>query len=367
MMLHMSILSFQMSLWKVLIRLFVFIFIIMEITAVNADEDTTTDALYIESETTLQSAKYNRGESELSSKSDKERRTIGIGETVTLTAGGKPLGNIAELTWNITSGNEAIKVSTDSDSNELKGETLILTAKKSLKQDADVTVTFVTSEGRSPKETCQLKVVIPSEKKIEHINGGTPTNNPMVDLINNRGIGLIPSMRLKITLHPLEVNFGNIQVVERDEGSEPEGCSLDPGHKGNGVDELVEINDQNAFADNISGGIENYSSLKQYGGKNELPQTWEWVSRWYVHDCEETNCPGDSSPEEGRSNKDDLPTPSEPHSTIGDSADLKESRTKFILGYKKNAQGENNKIYVEISKFGFTVSRIQDESQNDYH
>lgn len=290
----MSILSFQIFLRKFLIRLFVFIFAILEMTAANADEDATADALYIKSKTTLQSAAYNRGESKLSSETDKERKTIGIGEAVTLTAGGKPLGNIAELTWNITSGKEAIKVDTDSDSDELKGETLTLTAKKSLKLDADITVTFVTSEGRSPRKPCQLKVVIPTTKEIEHINGGTPTNNPIVELINNNGSGLIPSARLKITLHPLEVNFGNIQVVERDEGSEPKGCTLDPGHKGNGVDEVAEVNDQNAFADNISGGIEDYSSLKQYGGENELPQTWEWVSRWYVHDCEETSCPGDS-------------------------------------------------------------------------
>ena len=63
-------------------------------------EEEDSGALRIETETEEYSADIYLGNTD-DRKADRERKTIGVGERITLTLTGKPLGNVDELEWNL--------------------------------------------------------------------------------------------------------------------------------------------------------------------------------------------------------------------------------------------------------------------------
>ncbi|MFQ7534574.1 MAG: hypothetical protein ACLRPT_05275, partial [Akkermansia muciniphila] len=103
----------------------------------------------IETETEEYSADIYLGNTD-DRKADRERKTIGVGERITLTLTGKPLGNVDELEWNLVEdGDKYVEMP-----EETKGKiSIVVTAKKRLQRDGSATVLAVTREGRNVKVT----------------------------------------------------------------------------------------------------------------------------------------------------------------------------------------------------------------------
>ena len=92
---------------------------------------TATGALRIETETEEYSADIYLGNTD-DRKADRERKTIGVGERITLTLTGKPLGNVDELEWNLVEdGDKYVEMP-----EETKGKiSIVVTAKKRLQRE----------------------------------------------------------------------------------------------------------------------------------------------------------------------------------------------------------------------------------------
>lgn len=201
-------------------------------------EEEDSGALRIETETEEYSADIYLGNTD-DRKADRERKTIGVGERITLTLTGKPLGNVDELEWNLVEdGDKYVEMP-----EETKGKiSIVVTAKKRLQRDGSATVLAVTSEGRKVKVT--LNVVVPSAIRAEHKNGGMATERLPEGKMSVIGASAV----LKLTLHPTSVSFKNVKIIERDKGSEPPGTDFDPGHSRNGANEAAEVSEQRSAA-----------------------------------------------------------------------------------------------------------------------
>lgn len=166
-------------------------------------EEEDSGALRIETETEEYSADIYLGNTD-DRKVDRERKTIGVGERITLTLTGKPLGNVKEIEWKAEeNGEEYVEMP-----QKTRGElSITVTARKRLRQGGFAVIQAITSEGRKVKTT--LNVVIPSEIRAEHKNGGTATESLPEGLTAVIGASAV----LKLTLYPTSVNFKNVKLL----------------------------------------------------------------------------------------------------------------------------------------------------------
>ena len=311
----------------------------------NQEED-NSGALRIESKTTLCSAGFNikkaRGENGDEEK-DKERKLLGIGEIVTLTLTGKPQGKIKELTWSFESGGDLVNELT---SEELKGKTKLTIAVKSdlspdqLKQNSNITLKVTTSEGRTVSSGA-FTVFFPQGMEGMHRGSGIPAGG-----FGNDSSATSPNASLLVTLQPESVNFQHIQIIERDMGSQPQGMSLDQGHKGQGVDTVVSIDDCNRFTDKIA-GVAKHEEIA--GKKHRLPQAWSWICSWRV-------LKGGRKDDGGK-----LTSKSDDIIQIGSSIEQ-----SFTFDYIRNPQNPNSIIGMSgsISKFGCSAARASTDAKD---
>lgn len=297
---------------------------------VGADEE-GSGALRIETETEEYSADIHLGNT-TDRKADKERKKIGVGEKMTLTLTGKPLGNVDELEWNLKEdGDKYIEMP-----EETKGKvSIIVTAKRQLQQGGSATIQAITSEGREVKTT--LEVVAPSEIRAEHKNGGTATERLPEGLTTVIGASAV----LKLTLYPTDVSFKNVKIIERDKGSEPSGTDFDPGHSRNGADEAIEVSATNQLEDNVTGGI--FAVDLEH---SHFPQAWDWVCSWCIHDGE------------GGEGTESL-----------DGCEIMEVRCHFSFSefYRQEIWGPQRYHIVTITKFGCCVDRDTVTYRNKYY
>ena len=166
-------------------------------------EEEDSGALRIETETEEYSADIYLGNTD-DRKADRERKTIGVGERITLTLTGKPLGNVDELEWNLVEDGDKYV--------EMPEETkckisIVVSAKKRLQRDGSATVLAVTSEGRKVKVT--LNVVVPSAIRAEHKNGGMATER----LPEGKTSVIGASAVLKHKLHTPSLSFKNVKNI----------------------------------------------------------------------------------------------------------------------------------------------------------
>lgn len=294
-------------------------------------EEEDSGALRIETETEEYSADIYLGNTD-DRKADRERKTIGVGERITLTLTGKPLGNVDELEWNLVEdGDKYVEMP-----EETKGKiSIVVTAKKRLQRDGSATVLAVTSEGRKVKVT--LNVVVPSAIRAEHKNGGMSTER----LPEGKTSVIGASAVLKLTLHPTSVSFKNVKIIERDKGSEPPGTDFDPGHSRNGTNEAAEVSETNQLQDNVMAGI--FAADVEHA---RFPQSWDWVCSWSIHDGE------------GGEGTEYL-----------DGREIMEVRCHFSFSefYRQEIWGPQRYHLVTISKFGCCVDRDTVTYRNKYY
>ena len=258
----------------------------------NGDTD-DSGALRIETQADALSAEYGlkviRREDPGKPEDDKKRKALGIGEIVTLTLTGKPMGKIDELTWSFLKGKSLVRAM---EANELKGETEIsITVKpdltpRQLKANSFIQLKVTTSEGRTVNMDAPFQVFFPKGITGMHEGNGTSIGNP------NNNSATSASMKLILQLSPDNVNFSNIKIIERDDGSVPEPkVSLDPGHEGAGCDVVIETDNVNRVigTDHISGGFHHHTihdDRTNPDGIHKLPQTCYWKCSFQVHNGE---------------------------------------------------------------------------------
>lgn len=252
----------------------------------DGEEDENAGSLRIISETTENSAAILIREEEEGSvpekdkEEDKKRKTIGIGEAITLNLNGKPqlIGKVSKLKWSITAG---ANLATFDGSTEGTRKVRLI-AKKNFSRGGKVTAQVAMESGDTKK--CSLSVVVPSGIKAKHRRKSYNRDNPN---FHKRGVpsrtvdGEVAkagaSAWLELTFQPTTVSFKGIQIMERDKGTKPAPApALATVHTPN--PRPIKLNDKNRIFDNISSS-RRVALLKLHA----LPQNWYWICDWNCH------------------------------------------------------------------------------------
>lgn len=220
----------------------------------SAQENDTNGDLQLTSKTDLKSADCHDGK--INEESDKERTTIGIGETVTLTVTGKGINEDSKVEWKL----EGQGATLQSD-----GSSAHLTADIAMKNSTcSVTASF---NGRSSKP---LDFSILKPNNLVGKEAGIARIPP--DTIGIAGV-------IRVKVHPTNVSFENLSTIEKDEGSELDSGSqlyLVPIHH-------PDPNPKSIKLSNIFGDLVVLTRPKP--DKAPFPGTikYRWFCDWYVN------------------------------------------------------------------------------------
>ena len=297
----------------------------------QAGEDVPDEvqALEIKSETTLCSADFYIAKEQgkdVDEKTDKERKKLGMGEDVLLTLTGKPKGDVSQLQWKITKGEALASLPEKTEGLE----EVTLTVNKRIQKKGEVEVTVTTSEGL--EKTIAFEILVPTKlTAVVPVKADLPSDHDII----------IVAADVKLTVEPTEVNFGNIQLIERDGGltyvmptppPDPQKHEIKLGvpHTEHGSDDPRSIEQNNSFIDRVI-YMANYNAI--HGAK--LPQEWFWTCDWKVHD--------------GKGGKE---------STSDDILKVETVEQRFKVEYVKfeGMDGEFEEIQIAIRKFGRAIS-----------
>ena len=216
---------------------------------ITAEED---QSLTITSETDDYSADfYIKG---TDPKTDKERTTIGQGELVTITLTGKNVDDTTSAKWLASGSGGSLE--------ESGGTSATLKASKI--ETGGVTI-HAEANGKRSKELT-FNVISP-----EDAEGQKEKDNP----IPSGKIGV--DVLMNVTVHPTNVSFSNLSVVEEDHGTVPAPDSLPfpfPDHESN--PEAVSLSALNQFQDNVAAVL---PAADLYLLPNGTVQ-WDWICKF---------------------------------------------------------------------------------------
>lgn len=188
--------------------------LLLFVYAAAGDEEEGQDGLDITSTTTLQSALFNLGLSQDSAEDDLKRKSIGVGETITINLEVKDalIGNVEELEWKVED-EKGVLILPD----KMKGKKSIkLRANPAAKEAGKVKITVQTGTGLKSKPY-HLNVAVPLGAVAQKTKEGQDT--PLAVQNQMPGVAFASAwMIVKVTIHPLEVNFSNMKILEVDAG-----------------------------------------------------------------------------------------------------------------------------------------------------
>ena len=209
--------------------------------------------LQVTSKTDLKSADCHNGK--INEESDKERTTIGIGETVTLTLTGKGINEDSKVEWKLEGQGATLQAD---------GSSANLTAKTVMK---DSTCSVTASFNGCSSESLTFNIYKPNNLLGKEV--GIARIPP--DTIGIAGV-------IRVTVHPTNVSFENLSTIEKDEGSELDSGSqlyLVPIHHPDPKPKPIK-------SSNIFGDLVVLTRPKP--DKAPLPGTikYRWFCDWYV-------------------------------------------------------------------------------------
>lgn len=261
-----------------------------------AEDEEPVQGLVIESKTGECSADYylareeggNPDEAE-----DKKRTRVGMGETVTLTLTGKQalIGRDEDIRWSLEDGRQlgGFRGITDGKkkvtleiSNELNPD--MVQYNNTIKVRA-----YSASTGQMPDKPFKIQVFLPARITAKHKRkegGGrgviaAAQKFPGFPTDGNADRGKPgASAQLELTIHPTDVSFKRIRVIEKDADARdktfpPLGGRHFPG------EEWSEISNGNRIIDTI-GWKKALAFVQQHLSAEEPEQKWEWVCKRYV-------------------------------------------------------------------------------------
>lgn len=221
---------------------------------------------------------------------DSQRENIGIGEIIMFWVVGKPKGVVNEIQWHVDESQFDL-----SNSSPLKGLVIYLAARSDLRTDTVATVSATTTEGlTTPPKSVNIKIP-------KSLTGKEHVPDPIALRSYGRNVNPYSPIppgehgvrgAIEVTLAPLDVNFENVKLIERDDGFEWEGKNnavpmpvLAGGHPASDVNKAIKIEPKNVFYDYVAERSNDsipviLDNIKR-DGRN--PQKFWWNCSFRVH------------------------------------------------------------------------------------
>lgn len=226
-----------------------------------ADDDESTEIMELVSETTNYSANITRKKNatEEEKKTDKERTRIGIGEEVTITLISKKPSLLEpkdKIQWKVKKGEELLENKLERIEEKPESASFRISpylTKEQIEKAKEVIIEVKTQQEIALPEPITFEVVFPQQLTAEHetlqgLVGGSPALD--MGFPGDGSPRAAASAELIVSVHPLDVCYEGIWIIEKDEGFVGSTGSLAGPHN---ADSIWSVNNENRFGkhDNI--------------------------------------------------------------------------------------------------------------------
>lgn len=221
----------------------------------SADGQEASEIMELVSETKNCSAKLKRDKNatEKAKKEDKKRRKIGIGEEVTLTLTSKKpalLDPKEKIRWKVTQGAGLLKGGLTSMPRTPESAIFQVnpcTSKEQIQQTGKIVIEVETEQATALPEPIEFEVIFPEQLTAEHETlTGLNVGTPMPEFPQDNDARPSASAMLKVSVHPLDVCFDGVGIIEKDKGYAGKVGSLALPHS---ADSQWRVQDDNYFDD----------------------------------------------------------------------------------------------------------------------
>ena len=228
------------------------------------DDEESSEIMELVSETDNCSAKLarNKTATEEEKKEDKKRKRIGIGETVTVTLTSKKptlLEPKDQIRWKVTQGKGLLEDGLKSENENPDAVTFKINPainKEQIQQAGKIVIEVETDQGIALPKPMEFDVVFPELLTAEHEKmAGLAEGTPALDMGFPRDGDAKhgASAQLLVSVHPLDVCFEGVYVIEKDKGYQGPVGSLGEPHK---ADSFWRIQRDNRFDAHDNIGIQ---------------------------------------------------------------------------------------------------------------
>ena len=196
------------------------------------------------SETSNYSARIarNKDATEKEKEKDKERKRIGIGEEVTVTLISKKnvlLEPKEKIQWKVKKGKELIMGELTNEKDKPESATFQIspyTSKEHIQQAGGLVIEVQTQQGIALPEPIEFEVVFPEQLTAEHETlGGILKGVSLPDCPENGSNVPGASAALQVSVHPLDVCYAGVRIIEKDKGFEGPVGSLAEKHDADSI------------------------------------------------------------------------------------------------------------------------------------
>lgn len=193
------------------------------------DTEPSENIMEIISETSNYSARIarNKDATEKEKEKDKERKRIGIGEEVTVTLISKKnvlLEPKEKIQWKVKKGKELIMGELTNEKDKPESATFQIspyTSKEQIQQAGGLVIEVQTQQGIALPEPIEFEVVFPEQLTAEHETlGGILKGVSLPDCPENGSNVPGASAALQVSVHPLDVCYAGVRIIEKDKGFE---------------------------------------------------------------------------------------------------------------------------------------------------
>ena len=249
------------------------------------------------SETENCSAKLARDKNatEEQKKEDRKRRKIGIGETVTVTLNCKKpflLEPKDQIQWKVIEGKELLEdgLKTEETTEKAKFRINPCASKEQIQQSGGkVAIEVETEQGTALPRPIEFDVVFPEHLTAEHETlGGMVKGVPAADMGFPRDGDFAHgvSAQLLVSIHPLDVCFDGVYVIEKDKGYAGAAGSLAQTHSADsiwrvGIDNRFDQHDNIGIKSGKNGDMQ-WDEIQSYDAdgnpvyKHSYPNAFTW-------------------------------------------------------------------------------------------
>lgn len=225
------------------------------------DDEESSEIMELVSETDNCSAKLarNKNATEKEKKEDKKRKRIGIGETITVTLISKKPALLEpkdQIRWKVTQGEVLLEDGLKSENENPDAVAFKINPainKEQIQQAGKIVIEVETDQGIALPKPIEFEVVFPEQLTAEHEKmGGLADGTPALDMGFPRDGDARhgASAQLLVSVHPLDVCFEGVYVIEKDKGYQGPAGSLAAPHNANSFWRIQRDNCFNAH-DNI--------------------------------------------------------------------------------------------------------------------
>ncbi len=255
------------------------------------DPEPSEKIMEIISKTKNYSAKIarNKNATETEKEKDLTRKKIGIGEQVTITLTSKKPALLEpkdQIQWKVTKGEELLLGGLTSNKDKPESASFWVSpfaSKKQIEGSGGLVIEVSTQQETALPEPIRFEVIFPEQLTAEHdktwSEGGVAMPEYPQDESDIPGV----SAMLHVSVHPLDVCYAGIRIIEKDEGYEGPAGSLAGPHE---ADSIWNIDTENRFGayDNIGASfsrrkLNETQGVDEKGNpiyKHQYPNEWTW-------------------------------------------------------------------------------------------